>query len=128
MILPIFYGINKTIGAINFLSVSIKVSTAISAIKIVLTTVRTISITASAISKGISTNGPNIGIISNTRDIKTLIADTKIDGIICKKCNHKLPCMRLKEHLVGVNKECPHDTIELIEETEYNNEINKINQ
>jgi len=60
--------------------------------------------------------------------IKTLIADTKIDGIICKKCNHKLPCMRLKEHLVGVNKECPHDTIELIEETEYNNEINKINQ
>lgn len=60
--------------------------------------------------------------------IKTLIADTKIDGIICKKCNHKLPCMRLKEHLVGVNKECPHDAIELIEETEYNNEINKINQ
>lgn len=59
--------------------------------------------------------------------IKTLVADTKICGITCKKCNHKLPTMRLKEHLAGVNKECPHNEIELIDETEFNDELNKIN-
>ena len=59
--------------------------------------------------------------------LKTMIGDTKIKGIICKKCNKEVPEMRLKEHLSGVNKDCPHDTIEIIDEEQLEVEKLKLN-
>ena len=59
--------------------------------------------------------------------LKTMIGDTKIKGIICKKFNKEVPEMRLKEHLSGVNKDCPHDTIEIIDEEQLEVEKLKLN-
>jgi hypothetical protein len=35
--------------------------------------------------------------------------DTIVSGIVCTRCNHKLPPMTAQEHLDGkFNKKCPH--------------------
>ena len=51
--------------------------------------------------------------------IKKIILDTEIKGAVCAKCNKELPTMLIKHHISGVNKECPHDAIELIDDETY---------
>jgi len=57
--------------------------------------------------------------------LKKIIVETEIDNIVCKKCEKRLPKMRLKEHLMGVNKDCPHDTIEILNDEEFKEESKK---
>lgn len=57
--------------------------------------------------------------------IKKIICDTEIKDISCSKCNSKIPNMLLKYHLAGMNKECPHNQIELLNDEEYKNYLNK---
>lgn len=57
--------------------------------------------------------------------IKKIICDTEIKDIKCSKCNSKIPNMLLKYHLVGMNKECPHNQFELLNDDEYNKFLNK---
>lgn len=57
--------------------------------------------------------------------VKKIILETEVSGACCKKCNKEIPKMLIKHHLAGVNKECPHNEIELINDEEYQKELNK---
>jgi len=57
--------------------------------------------------------------------IKKIICDTEIKNITCSKCNNKYPSMLLKYHLAGINKECPHNQIEMVDDEEYNKHLNR---
>jgi phage FluMu protein Com len=57
--------------------------------------------------------------------LKKIIVETEIDNIVCKKCEKRLPKMRLQEHLMGVNKDCPHDSCEILNEEEFKEESKK---
>lgn len=57
--------------------------------------------------------------------IKKIILDTEIKDAVCPLCKKTLPCMLLKHHLLGMNKECPHNEFEMIDDETYLNLLNK---
>jgi hypothetical protein len=57
--------------------------------------------------------------------IKKIVCDTEIKDISCSKCKCKYPTMLLKHHLAGMNKECPHNQFELLNDDEYKNFLNQ---
>lgn len=44
---------------------------------------------------------------------KKMLGDNKISGLKCSKCNNYYPVMTLEQLSIGVNAECPHNTIEV---------------
>ena len=49
----------------------------------------------------------------NCAKIKQTLADVKVDNIICKLCNYKLPTMTMRMFCEGINAKCPHNEIEI---------------
>lgn len=59
-------------------------------------------------------------IMKNLQDVevhcaklKHMLGDIKIDDIVCEKCNNKLPQMTMRMFCEGINRDCPHDTVEI---------------
>ena len=60
--------------------------------------------------------GDNIQTLEHVcAKLKKLILDIKVPRVKCHKCNQFIPEMRMEMMLNGVNKDCPHDKIEIIE-------------
>jgi len=59
--------------------------------------------------------------------IKKIILDTEIKDAVCPLCKKTVPCMLLKHHLLGINKECPHTEIEMVDDETYNKLLNEKN-
>lgn len=45
--------------------------------------------------------------------LKKMLGDTIIDNVECKKCGKCLPKMTILHHLQNVNRDCPHDRVEV---------------
>lgn len=45
--------------------------------------------------------------------LKEIMGGVVLTGAICKKCGNELPHMTIMQHLEGVNRECPHDLVEV---------------
>jgi hypothetical protein len=44
---------------------------------------------------------------------KKMLGDTKISNLTCNKCGNEYPTMTMEQLCIGVNSECPHDSIEV---------------
>ena len=45
--------------------------------------------------------------------LKEILGATILTDVTCKKCGKVMPKMTIQQHLEGVNKDCPHDSIEV---------------
>lgn len=45
--------------------------------------------------------------------LKEILGGVVLTGVECKKCGRTLPHMTIMQHLEGVNKDCPHDLVEV---------------
>lgn len=59
-------------------------------------------------------------LMKNLQDIevrsakmKHMLGEIKVDGITCNKCGNKVPDMTMKMYCEGINRDCPHDSVEV---------------
>lgn len=45
--------------------------------------------------------------------LKEIMGSVVLTGVVCKKCGVELPKMTILQHIEGMNKDCPHDTVEI---------------